>query len=79
MSNSPFQFVRIFQFTKFVTAKARETEQDKTLLRPGWQSVLNLREGSPLMIDHPFGKGRVIALGTALDPRWTTWPQDPPL
>ncbi len=76
-SNSPFQFVRVFQYAKFATNKPKETEAGATLSRPVWQSILNLRDGSPLMIDHPFGKGRVIALGTALDPRWTTWPQDP--
>jgi uncharacterized membrane protein len=77
LSNSPFQLVRVFQYAKFANTKPKETESEATLTRPAWQSILNLRDGSPLMIDHPFGKGRVIVLATALDPRWTTWPQDP--
>jgi uncharacterized membrane protein len=74
-SNSPFQWVRIFRYLQFDVALPKAFDQEE--MSTAAQVIVKLRDGSPLMIDHPFGKGRVVIFGTAIDPSWTTWPQDP--
>ncbi len=67
--NSPFQFVRVQRYVEIETSK-----EDK---RATWKPVASLRNGQPLLIDHPIGSGRVLVGLTSLDRRWSNWPQDP--
>ena len=39
---------------------------------PGAEVILALDDGTPLLTEHRVGAGRLILLGTALDPAWTT-------
>ena len=34
-------------------------------------------DGSPAMVEHTLGKGRVLAVTTTADGEWSTWPADP--
>ncbi|MEZ6057846.1 MAG: BatA domain-containing protein [Planctomycetaceae bacterium] len=37
------------------------------------QVVLRLSNGAPLLIEQPYGAGRVVVITTAADDRWGTW------
>lgn len=42
-------------------------------LPPETRSVLKLSNGSPLVLERPFGAGRVVQIQTALNDRWGSW------
>jgi hypothetical protein len=47
---------------------------------PGAPSVLASlisAKGEPLILEKPFGKGRVLAVMSSADVEWSTWPQEP--
>lgn len=71
--NSPFQWVRVFRYVKLAVPSATPSPAAVSAS----QTIMKLRDGSPLMIDHPFGEGRIVVFCSAIDPSWTTWPQDP--
>lgn len=74
LSNSPFQFVRI---QKYVELAKPSLDKSTPKLESQWKAVASLRDGQPLIVDHPIGEGRVVIGLTALDRKWTNWPQDP--
>lgn len=41
------------------------------------QTVLQRRDGTPWVVEHSLGQGRVITALTALDRDWTNWASDP--
>lgn len=41
------------------------------------QVIAKLRNGSPLAIERPFGKGRVVAITTSAAPTWNNWGRNP--
>ena len=51
----------------------------------GWQPdpdsstrvIAHLRNGAPLAVERPFGKGRVVALMTTAAPVWNNWAKNP--
>ncbi len=45
--------------------------------RPRVRTVLQRRDGEPLVTQHDVGQGRVITVLMGLDGRWTNWPGDP--
>jgi len=44
---------------------------------PRVRTVLQRRDGKPLVTQHEVGRGRVITTLMGLDGRWTNWPGDP--
>jgi hypothetical protein len=53
---------------------AGETEEDEA---PTVRTLLNRRDGSPLVTRHEVGRGRVVTVLMGLDGTWTNWPGDP--
>lgn len=55
-------------------------------VRAGWQPppqtsvqvLAKLRNGDPLVLEHRFGRGRVVALLTTTAPTWNNWARDNP-
>ncbi len=43
----------------------------------GVRILARLRNGAPLVVEKPFGKGRVIAFTTTAAPQWNNWAKDP--
>lgn len=43
----------------------------------GLRILARLRNGAPLVVEKPFGKGRVIAFTTTAAPLWNNWAKDP--
>lgn len=43
----------------------------------GIETVVEGPAGLPLMLDMPFGDGRVLTLLSGFDQEWSNWPQDP--
>jgi hypothetical protein len=41
------------------------------------QIIARLRDGSPLVLERPYGKGRVLAILTTLAPQWNDWAKNP--
>jgi len=39
--------------------------------------IANLRNGAPLVVEHRFGEGRVIAILTTAAPQWNNWGRNP--
>lgn len=74
LSNSPFQFVRI---QKYIELAKPSLDKAPSKTDSQWKAVASLRGGQPLIVDHPIGEGRVVIGLTALDRKWTNWPQDP--
>lgn len=70
--NSLIKLVRIFQF--FPTAKdwVRDDQQRKDRVR----TIAALRSRDPLVLEHPFGKGRVVTCLTTAQPEWNNWATD---
>jgi hypothetical protein len=44
----------------------------------GLRRLLSLRDGSPLMVERPFGDGMVVAVLTTASPSWNTWARGNP-
>lgn len=40
------------------------------------QTLATLRSGDPLVLEHPFGKGRVVTFLTTASPDWNNWATD---
>jgi hypothetical protein len=45
---------------------------------PGCRRLLSLRDGRPLLIERPFGKGLVAAMLTTAAPTWNNWARGNP-
>lgn len=45
----------------------------RTPLPPETRTVLKLSNGSPLVLERPFGGGRVVQIQSALNDRWGSW------
>ena len=43
----------------------------------GIRVIANLRNGQPLVVERPFGRGRIVATLTTLAPTWNTWAMEP--
>jgi hypothetical protein len=72
LNNSPLQMVRVSRYMALVQEGTAISGPDKPI-----RTIAKLRDGSPLVLDAGMGQGRVVVVLTALDPRWTNWPQDP--
>ncbi len=68
LSSSPFFMLRIQQFYS-VSADA--------LKRPGLELVASGPRQEPLLVEHSFGQGHVLAMLTGLSADWSNWAQDP--
>jgi hypothetical protein len=77
LSNSPFQLIRVSRYVRLNDEKKSPSTASSAGQEAVWQTIASLRDGSPFMIDHGFGDGRVVVVTTTLDPQWTNWPQDP--
>jgi len=49
----------------------------KPTAESGLRVLARLRNGAPLVVEKPFGKGRVIAFTTTAAPVWNNWAKDP--
>jgi catechol 2,3-dioxygenase-like lactoylglutathione lyase family enzyme len=88
-AGSPFRLLRIQRYVEAKlgdTTKPQPNPSDTTIAPIGpealkqlqaVQIVAKLRNGKPLILDKPFGAGRVMTVMTSLLPNWTSWAQDP--
>ena len=70
--NALIKLVRIFQF--FPTAK--EWVIDDQQRADGVQTIASIRNKNALILEHSFGKGRVISCLTTAQPDWNNWATD---
>jgi hypothetical protein len=68
LSVSPFSLLRIRQLL---------VPEAESASAAGLETIASGPDNLPLMIDKPFGDGRVVALLTGLTNDWSTWAQDP--
>jgi hypothetical protein len=83
-AGSPFQLVRIQRFRKTLANSSTQGNEKigdgasaATTTRNAVQIAAKVRTGEPLIVDKPFGQGRVITVFTSLVPNWSTWAQHP--
>ncbi|GAB5405061.1 MAG: BatA domain-containing protein [Aureliella sp.] len=68
LARSPFAGLRISQLLRV---------EDETLAARDAQIVATGPDGLPLLVDMPFGDGRVLSLLTGIGGSWSNWTQDP--
>lgn len=70
--NALIKLVRIFEF--FPTAKdwVRDDQKRKDKV----QTIATLRSRDPLVLEHSFGKGRIVTCLTTAQPEWNNWATD---
>ncbi len=73
LGRSPFQLVRISKYFPVDQDLGRQRSTGRSAAR----TIVRLRNNEPLMMEAPYGDGRVVVLLTGLDAASTNWPQDP--
>lgn len=68
LSSSPFFLLQVRNFISVTRESIGKAGVEVVALGP---------RGAPLMVEHGFGEGRVLALLTGLTPDWSNWAQDP--
>lgn len=68
LSNSPFFMLSIRQ---------QIIPTDSSMQTAGLEVIAEGPQGSPLLLDKPLGRGRVVALLTGFESQWSNWAQDP--
>jgi uncharacterized membrane protein len=77
LGTTPFPLVRVSRYVRLGKPPQAGVVAEGLTAVARWRDVVQLRDGHPLMIDYGYGDGRIILVGTSLDPSWTNWPQDP--
>ena len=70
--NALIKLVRIFQFFPV----ARDWVRDDQLRKDRVHTIASIRSRDPIILERPFGKGRVIACLTTAQPDWNNWATD---
>lgn len=80
-AGSPFRLIRFQRFVDSVSSDKQATEntanESEQTAISSLQIVAKLRTGEPLIVDRPFGQGRVLTVLSSLLPTWNNWAQDP--
>ena len=59
------------------TLETNEATDDNDINQPRVHTVLERRDGVPLVLRHDVQRGRVITVLSGIDGNWTNWPGDP--
>ena len=70
--NALIKLVRIFQFFPAAKDWIRDDQQRNDRV----QTIASLRSRDPLILEHRFGKGRIITCLTTAQPEWNNWATD---
>lgn len=72
--DNPFlDSVRIWNYFTVADDWVRDDQQRADRV----ETIARLKNKSPLMFEHAFGKGRVFTWLTTVDEAWTNWPKNP--